>query len=490
MPRSEPSRASAFAADVFKLVTGTTLAQAVAVLASPLLTRLYGPEAFGFLALFISITSILGVVACMRYEFAIMLPQEDREAANLLALSLLSAVVVSGLTVPALYFGGVALLSLIRAPGLAPYLVLVPPYIFVSGVFLALNYWNSRTKHFGRLSVARVTSSLATVGTQLGAGFGGYATGGSLIGASLVGVSVSTGVLGGQIWRDDRALLRGSISWRGMLEGLRRYKKFPLIDSGSALLNTASWQLPAFLLAAFFSPVVVGFYSLGFMVLQFPMSLIGSSIAQVFFQRAAEARSDGTFSHLVENVFRLLIMIGIFPILTVTIIGPDLFAVVFGENWTEAGVYAQILSVWAFVWFISSPLSTIWAVLEKQTFGMRVTTLNFVTRVGSLILGGMSGSPVVALSLFAGSGVLVYGYLNVKMMLFSGVRLLDVRKHVLSSLRLFSLFGVLLVGLKAAGAGPTILVVAACVLGLIYYLYIARTDHTVRSLISSLGSRT
>ena len=490
MPRSEPSRASAFAADVFKLVTGTTLAQAVAVLASPLLTRLYGPEAFGFLALFISITSILGVVACMRYEFAIMLPQEDREAANLLALSLLSVAVVSGLTIPALYFGGDPLLSLIRAPGLAPYLVLVPPYIFVSGVFLALNYWNSRTKHFGRLSVARVTSSLATVGTQLGAGFGGYATGGSLIGASLVGVSVSTGVLGGQIWRDDRALLRGSVSWRGMLEGLKRYRRFPLIDSGSALLNTASWQLPAFLLAAFFSPVVVGFYSLGFMVLQLPMSLIGSSIAQVFFQRAAEARSDGTLSHLVENVFRLLIMIGIFPILTVTIIGPDLFAVVFGENWTEAGVYAQILSVWAFVWFISSPLSTIWAVLEKQTFGMRVTTLNFVTRVASLVLGGMSGSPVVALSLFAGSGILVYGYLNVKMMLFSGVRLLDVRKHVLSSLRLFSLFGVLLVGLKAAGAGPTILVVAACVLGLIYYLYIARTDRTVRSLISSLGSRT
>jgi lipopolysaccharide exporter len=490
MPRSEPSRASAFAADVFKLVTGTTLAQAVAVLASPLLTRLYGPEAFGFLALFISITSILGVVACMRYEFAIMLPQEDREAANLLGLSLLSVAVVSGLTIPALYFGGGALLSLIRAPGLAPYLVLVPPYIFVSGVFLALNYWNSRTKHFGRLSVARVTSSLATVGTQLGAGFGGYATGGSLIGASLVGVSVSTGVLGGQIWRDDRALLRGSVSWRGMLEGLKRYRRFPLIDSGSALLNTASWQLPAFLLAAFFSPVVVGFYSLSFMVLQLPMSLIGSSIAQVFFQRAAEARSDGTLSHLVENVFRLLIMIGIFPILTVTIIGPDLFAVVFGENWTEAGVYAQILSIWAFVWFISSPLSTIWAVLEKQTFGMRVTTLNFVTRVGSLALGGMSGSPVVALSLFAGSGILVYGYLNVKMMLFSGVRLIDVRKHLLSSLRLFSLFGVLLVGLKAAGAEPPVLVVAACVAGLIYYLYIVQSDPAVRSLISGLGSRT
>jgi len=142
----------------------------------------------------------------------------------------------------------------------------------------------------------------------------------------------------------------------------------------------------------------VGYYALGFRVLQFPMSLIGGSIAQVFFQRASEARSDGTLPNFVESVFHLLVVIGIFPILTVTIIGPELFAVIFGDAWVEAGVYAQILSIWAFAWFISSPLSTLWAVLEKQAFGIRITTLNFVTRIISLVLGGVTGSPVVALA--------------------------------------------------------------------------------------------
>jgi O-antigen/teichoic acid export membrane protein len=60
-----PAQSSSFTTDVLKLVTGTTFAQAVTILASPLLTRLYGPEAFGFLALFTSITSIIGVIACM-----------------------------------------------------------------------------------------------------------------------------------------------------------------------------------------------------------------------------------------------------------------------------------------------------------------------------------------------------------------------------------------------------------------------------------------
>ena len=39
-----------FAGDVLKLVSGTTFAQALGILVTPLLTRLYSPEAFGTLA--------------------------------------------------------------------------------------------------------------------------------------------------------------------------------------------------------------------------------------------------------------------------------------------------------------------------------------------------------------------------------------------------------------------------------------------------------
>jgi len=49
--------------------------------------KLYNPAAFGILALYVSIATILGAVACGRYELAIMLPKKDREAANLFWLS-------------------------------------------------------------------------------------------------------------------------------------------------------------------------------------------------------------------------------------------------------------------------------------------------------------------------------------------------------------------------------------------------------------------
>ena len=486
MPSVESTRSSSFAADVLKLVTGTTLAQVIAVLASPLLTRLYGPEAFGFLALFTSITSIFGVIACMRYEMTIMLPETDEEAANLLGLCLLCVAMVSGLTVPALYFGGDALLALFKAPGLDPYLILVPPFVFISGVFLSLNYWNSRTKHFRRLSVARVTSSLATTGTQLGAGFAGYAAGGTLIGANLVGVSVSTGVLGGQIWRDDHALLRRSISWRGMVDGLKRYKKFPLIDSGSALLNTVSWQLPTLLLAAFFSPKIVGYYSLGFMVLQMPMSLIGGAIAQVFFQRASETYRQGTLAPLVENIFVILLKLSFLPMLLLAVAGKELFIVVFGAAWGEAGVYAQMLSVWVIFWFISSPLSTVVSVQERLTVGLGTTILSLSTRLLSLMLGGILGSAILAIALFSVSGALVYGFTCFVYLRLAGVPMLKALCRGTKSLTFAVLFVIPLIIVKVLAFPAIIVTFLASLILITHGLYILLTNPQLRNIVFGL----
>ena len=465
-----------FASDVLTLVGGTTFAQIVSLLAAPILTRLYGPEDFGVWALFISVTGIIGVIACLRYELSIMLPESDEDAINLLALSIAIVLLTSILTIPLIYIFTDSLVVALNSPQLENYVWLIPPFILISGVFLALNYWNSRTKNFKRLSFAQVSSSLSSTGTQIGAGISGYTTEIGLIAGSFVGTFISTSVLGGQIWKDDNKLFRTYIHPRKMLIGLKRHRKFPLIDSWSALLNAISWQLPAFLLAFFFSPAIVGFYSLGFRLLQMPMNFVGKSISQVFFQRASIANYENNLNLLVENVFRALVVVGMFPILTVTIVGSDIFSVVFGQTWTEAGVYAQILSIWAFVWFISSPLSSIYVVLEKQQFGLKFNAFNFVTRMLSLAIGGYLGSARIALILFAASGILVYGYLCLKMMYFAGVKMSRVAQIVTSNLLYFIPAGTILIILKLFEVNQFVIVAVSGLLIAIYYGYIITTD--------------
>ncbi len=306
---------------------------------------------------------------------------------------------------------------------------------------------------------------------------------GGLIAGSLAGQSISTFVLGGQIWRDDRKLIMKSLSWKKVYEGFKKYRKFSLIDTWAALMNSVSWQLPAFLLSAFFTPAVVGFYSLGFRLLQLPMSFIGGSISQVFFQRASRAYSEGALPILVENVFRMLVIIGMFPILILTIVGGDVFTVIFGKAWAEAGVYAQILSLWAFIWFISSPLTTIYVIVEKPHFGFHYNFFNLITRLLSLIIGGLLGSARTALMLFSISGILVYGYLCLKMMSYSGVKASRALQIIFSSFIIFVPAGVILVALKTAGINQILLVIFSGVITGIYYLYILKTDTQIKKII-------
>ena len=384
------------------------------MLAAPIVARLFAPEAFGVAALFTSIAGIISVVACLRYELSIMLPKTDGEAANLLGVSLFFVLIVTGISVLIIFFAGDTIVSLLNSPELSKYLWLVPIAVFVTGIFTALNYWNSRTKHFGRLSTARVVSSVATQTTKLGAGFSGFVSGGVLIGTRILGQIVSTLGLGGQIWRDDGRLFKTNIRWKKMIAGLKRYKKFPVFSTWSALLNTASQQLPIWFLAFYFSPKIVGFYALGRTVLGMPMSLVGGAVSQVFFQKAAEAHNrTGNLPEVVEEVFKRLVSLGIFPILLLTLIGEDLFIVAFGARWAEAGVYMQILGLWLFFVFISSPISTLFSVLEKQSYGLFFNVILFVTRAISLIIGGgLIGDARITLILFSGTGALAFSVMT------------------------------------------------------------------------------
>ncbi len=412
-----------FKGDVLRLVTGTVMAQAIGILAAPILTRLYGPESFGLAALFTSFTGIISVLACMRYELSIVLPDSDGEAANLMGVSLLFSLLVAVLTLPIVWFFGPLILHWLKTPALEPYLLLIPITVFINGIFLTLNYWNTRTKHFTRLSITRITSAVATTSTTIGAGFAGYATGGTMIVANVGGQIVATTVLGAQIWRDNGKFLVQNLDCLKMLEGVKRYKKFPIYSSWSALLNTISWQLPVLIFGVFFSPSVGGFYALGFRILKIPMSLIGSAIGQVFLQRAADAKLKGSLQPLVKQTFHRLLMICMLPMLVLAIVGKDLYILVFGEDWGEAGVYTQMLSVWAIVWFVSAPLTNIYPVLEKQHREPVIQGSILVARFIGIIIGGYFNNPLLAIGLYSLGGLIAYSYLLTEIFSFCELNL-------------------------------------------------------------------
>ncbi|WP_155302399.1 oligosaccharide flippase family protein [Desulfosarcina widdelii] len=479
---------SNFAGNVLKIITGSAFAQILALITTPIIARLFTPDAFGLAALFVSISGMISVVACLRYELSIMLPKSDEEAVNLLGVSFFFVTIVTLISAFAIFFAEGLFVDFFKSQEFRKLGWLIPLSVFLSGITLALNYWNTRTAHFGRLSIAKVLSSVVAQLSKIGFGFAGYINGIMLIYSVILGQIISIFFLGSNIWRHDLKLFKNSIRLKKMLKGLKRYKKFPIYNSFSAFLNTSSQQLPVMLLAFYFSPKVLGFYSLGKSVLSMPIGLIGEAVSQVFFQKASELNHlTGDLALLVEDVLTRLISIGIFPFALLAIIGEDVFKIIFGTIWSEAGLYMQILSFWIFFQFITSPISTLFSVFEKQNYGMYFNGILFGTRAASLIVGGIIGNVRLTLTLVSVTGSLCYIYICMWLLSKAGVSYINLIYRIAKNgMYIVPILMVIIIAKWSFEINGLELICLSIFCASLYYFVIILTDRELKRVILNI----
>jgi O-antigen/teichoic acid export membrane protein len=121
-------------------------------------------------------------------------------------------------------------------------------------------------------------------------------------------------------------------------------------------------------------------YSLAQRALGAPSAIIGSSIGQVYLQQASEEKIiTGKVDKAFMSTLKKLILLSMLFFLPLFFVVEDLFAVMFGESWREAGIYAKILIPYFAVNFIVSALSVTDSVMEKQYY---YAAFNVVTILG------------------------------------------------------------------------------------------------------------
>jgi O-antigen/teichoic acid export membrane protein len=482
-PASDSQKKS-FGVDVGKLVSGTIVAQIVGICLTPLITRIFNPEIYGVAAIFTSIVSIIVVIACMRYELAILLPKEDKDAGALFLACLLILICVNIASLLVIWLFGDTIIRILNVPALKDYLFLVPLAVLIDGLYLALRYWNTRRRRFGSQATTQALQSVSASGLKLGFGALGYVNACSLIVGQILGHGLGALGLLFQVLRYDLLIIKSGCSKRQILDQIIRYKKFPQFNIWAAFMNTISWQLPVLMLTSFFSIEIAGFYALGLMMIQMPMNFIGASISQVFLHRFSVTKENYLLSELAGDTCSTLIILSVLPFILLSLVGGDLFGIIFGPEWLEAGVYVQILGFWAFVWFITSPLTTISIVLEKQEINLVYNIIILITRFVSLLIGGIYANVYLALFLFSVSGVVVYGsigYLCVIVWAKASIRTIwkQIKQPIFVSivLTIIALVVTLLPLSSLLTCGIAILI------GLIYLFYIMKTQPLLRAYL-------
>jgi O-antigen/teichoic acid export membrane protein len=356
-PKSEFSR------NVLTLMTGTTIAQAIPIAISPILTRIYTPEDFGLFALYMSVASILAVVATGRYELAIMLPKKEEDAINIVALSIIISFLISCLALFIVFFFNTEITSLLGNSEISSWLYFIPITVLLTGVYQSFNYWSNRKKQYKRLSTSRVIRSGTTGITNLGMGFGGLGSSGLILGGVL-GQGVATAVLAKMVWSEDSKFLK-SINKLKIFSLSKKYKKMPILNLPNALIDGIKLSGINILILNFFTTATLGQFSLAWKMVQTPMALIGSSLFQVFFQKIATVKRT-ELARIVKEFFIKAALISLPIFLIIYFFSVNIFIFIFGENWKLAGEIASVISPWLFLNFLTSPLSSIFILLNKQ----------------------------------------------------------------------------------------------------------------------------
>ena len=357
-PKSEFSR------NVLTLMTGTTIAQAIPIAISPILTRIYTPEDFGVFALYVGIVNFIAVVATARYEMAIVLPKSGKEAINILALSILITLTIVFVITFMIIFFKESILNTLNADGLGNILYLVPLSILLAGLAQSFNYWSNRKEYFKNMSNAQISQSISIGVCQPLFKFIGINSG--LILGNMVGRFVSVFVLIHKFIKNDTTSLQ-YVKKEVMIEQMIKYKDFPLVNSLHAFSDIARNSGAVVLISSFFGSTILGFYSLSLRVLQVPIGIIGSALGQVLYKKFSSLHNDNQpFYPYVKAIMIKLVLIALPTFGILFFIAPDLFAFVFGEKWRVAGEYSQILIPYLFMNFLISPISSIPIILQQQ----------------------------------------------------------------------------------------------------------------------------
>jgi O-antigen/teichoic acid export membrane protein len=346
-------------------MTGTGLAQAIPIATSPILTRLFTPEDYGVFAIYIAIISIASIVVTGRYEMAVLLPKNDRDAFHIVALSIFLTLAISLLFLVLILIFNTNIMAILGDSKISNWLYWMPLSTMLVGVYSSISYWNVRKAQYRRLSEGRIIQTASTTVFQLSAGIAKIGSIGLVIG-QITGQFLATMIIAKSISLNDKVVKDGLHKNRLIILA-KKYKKFPLFLIVAQGLNTASSQAPIIFLGSIFGMVTAGYYGLIQRVIGAPMVLVANAIGEVFRQEASHAyRETGNCRKIYVATFVRLVALSIIPFSILFFSAPFLFEFIFGDAWRIAGEYAQILIPLYFFQFITSPITHMPLFAEKH----------------------------------------------------------------------------------------------------------------------------
>ncbi|MBP7273316.1 MAG: oligosaccharide flippase family protein [Saprospiraceae bacterium] len=347
---------------VFILMLSSAVAQVLNLFVTAYLSRYYPAEAFGIWAIFQTTAVILAIVSTGRYEFAIMLPQEEKKAKSIVRLALNLSIffsIIIGIIV-CLPFTKIAINYFEKVQLITQYLYLLSIAIFCYACFQIFSYWYIRKQNYKLLAFQRIFETVV-IGIIcllfIHDGIKGLVLG------NIAGIACSACLfLGIYYWQ------RNGDSLISMRRIAKEYVDFPINNILQAVIEILQFNIITFSTTFLYGTDMAGYYAIGLRILQAPAMLLVRPIAQVYFIDITNAYHKNESLTVVNQQVMKRVFTFLLPIIFGLLFFASLFfSIFFGENWRTSGVIIQLLCLWFLVDFIRVPLTQLAVLYRRQT---------------------------------------------------------------------------------------------------------------------------
>jgi len=386
-----------FARNALKMMLGTGIAQLLPLAAAPLMTRIYSPAEYGALGLLVGVSSVISVVGTGRLELALVIAEDDVDARKIVSLSTRLLVVISalsGLVVAALEFMG---FSLVANSESELWAYALAPTVAAMGAAQIATSWLNRFREYGAIATGNVLLQVVYNGWAIVAGI---LKGGAI--GLVSGRLIAQLVMASYAWATAkrRAALAFADRGAGQLGDIaRKYYQFPLFNMPNSLASIVTRDLVVFAFSFLGQLADAGLFTLTRSFVYVPVSFLSTSLSQVYYREAHEFRGTRELEQLTADVCRALAMIFSPVFVGVVWFGGDIFAVIFGEPWRSAGVYAALLAPVGYLMLFSSWPERIFEVSSRQWIPLAIQSLFLVISTAVVLATavlGWSGSTFVS----------------------------------------------------------------------------------------------
>ncbi|WP_285009891.1 lipopolysaccharide biosynthesis protein [Pedobacter faecalis] len=408
-----PLKIAEYDRNILKLFSGTAIAQGVSFCTIPIVAKLYGPSEYGTYGGFFAAVMILSVLATARYELAIMTPEDDDEVAIIMKLtSWITLIVCFGAFVIIAFIP----LSLLNAlldvkSGSRIAFILIPVGAYLLAQFQIYNNWLVRKKQYLQLSVNKLLRSFLFALTSIAIGL--IAPKAVLLAVSLIVSHIASNIflrVKNIELRLDLILFPSKALRFSMLKAANAYRQYPAYILPAELMNVICTQLPVFVFLWCFNSSESGYFSFIISLLNIPISLLANAILDVFKEKASsDYRREGSCQAVYLSTLKKMVVVAILPFIVLYFFGSNLITLFFGEEWSQAGKFLDVLLPMFFFKFISSPLSFVFYIVNRQKEDFLWHMYIMATNLIALYIGaGIYRDILLAVRLYSINFTIIY----------------------------------------------------------------------------------